>query len=285
MRSPDQPANASFAMLCAVSIIATLFHVLMDLPTSYGTRVLSPFAWHWFAVDWMPIIDVYLLTILIGGAFAGLVSEPSRRRNQAIVFTLMATVYGVRAIAHREALEIAPELFGRALPPRCDPEAPIDAGLVRWPRDAHARARPGDKRCLVDMAALPTFISPFRWTIVAQFSNAYELHDVDLLDSRLQQPATPIERFLRLTIRYPDVWLPVVHVAAQTALAQRFLGFSRFPAARSAVDERTGVTTVRWTDMRFVRAPLTQAARRGNLFTATIRIDRDGHVVDEHLGP
>ena len=37
-------------------MIAVLLHVLMDLPTSYGTRVLSPFDWRCL-VDWMPIID------------------------------------------------------------------------------------------------------------------------------------------------------------------------------------------------------------------------------------
>ena len=54
-------------MLIAVSIVGVLLHVLMDLPTSYGTRLLSPFDWHWFAVDWMPIIDIYLLMALVIG--------------------------------------------------------------------------------------------------------------------------------------------------------------------------------------------------------------------------
>ncbi|HEV3139674.1 MAG TPA: metal-dependent hydrolase, partial [Vicinamibacterales bacterium] len=52
-------APASFLMLTAVSEIGIVLHVLMDLPTSYGTRLLSPFDWRWFAVDWMPIIDIY----------------------------------------------------------------------------------------------------------------------------------------------------------------------------------------------------------------------------------
>src|SRR5436309_1222418 len=41
--------DASFGMLVAVSIVGVFLHVLMDVPTSYGTRVLSPFDWHWFA--------------------------------------------------------------------------------------------------------------------------------------------------------------------------------------------------------------------------------------------
>src|SRR5262249_36046117 len=48
--------DASFAMLVAVSTIGIVFHIIMDVPTSYGTRLLSPFSWRWYAVDWMPIV-------------------------------------------------------------------------------------------------------------------------------------------------------------------------------------------------------------------------------------
>ena len=54
-----------------IAMIGVLCHVLMDLPTSYGTRLLSPFDWHWFAVDWMPIVDVYLLFALAAGLLFG----------------------------------------------------------------------------------------------------------------------------------------------------------------------------------------------------------------------
>src|SRR5438046_3554535 len=32
--------NATFAMLAAISVIAVILHIAMDLPTSYGTRIL-----------------------------------------------------------------------------------------------------------------------------------------------------------------------------------------------------------------------------------------------------
>jgi hypothetical protein len=73
--------------------------------------------------------------------------------------------------------------------------------------------------------------------------------------------------------------------AAHTQLAQVFLGFSRYPAARSAIDTQ-GVTTVRWTDMRFAGAvaPGERALARSNLFTAVVRIDANGQVIQETLG-
>jgi hypothetical protein len=137
----------------------------------------------------------------------------------------------------------------------------------------------------VEIAAVPAFMSPFRWTIIAQTSNAYELQEIDLLDVRLRS-AQAGEQPGRRTIRYPNVWIPEVLAAAQTGLAQRFLGFSRFPAARSALDDRTGAMTVRWTDMRFVNAsPVSRSGGRGGLFTATVRLDPRGNVVDARLGP
>jgi len=63
--------DASFMMLAAVSMVGILLHMLMDLPTSYGTRLLSPFDWHWFAVDWLPIVDIYLLIVLVVSVFGG----------------------------------------------------------------------------------------------------------------------------------------------------------------------------------------------------------------------
>src|SRR5260370_16519 len=61
-RRPPAPP-ATFAMLVGVSMIGVALHVLLDFPTSYGSRPLSPFDWHWFALDWMPIVDIYLLLV------------------------------------------------------------------------------------------------------------------------------------------------------------------------------------------------------------------------------
>jgi hypothetical protein len=81
------------------------------------------------------------------------------------------------------------------------------------------------------------------------------------------------------------VWTPVVRDAATTRLGQVFLGFSRLPAARSAVDVN-GLTTVRWTDVRFVGgvSELEQRGARAVPFTATVRIGAGGQVIEERLG-
>ena len=103
--------------------------------------------------------------------------------------------------------------------------------------------------------------------------------------ARLAGPASDREAFWRLSLRYPNQWTAPVFAAARTRLGQVFLGFSRFPAARSSVD-RDGLAIVRWTDMRFVGGAfaLDQPAGQVNLFTATVRIAPDGAILLEQLG-
>src|SRR5262249_20611207 len=198
------------------------------VPTSYGTRLLSPFSWRWYAVDWMPIVDVYVLMVLVASLF-GRANESQRRTKAAIVLALMAANYGLRAMAHYQAVDAAPRLFGAALPERCDRPPEEGPSLESWPlRRPPSPPAPG-RRCLVELAAMPSFFSPFRWRIIAQLSNAYEIHDIDLLASGFRNPESESEAPWRLTLRYPNVWTPAVDRAATTPLGQAFLGFSRFP--------------------------------------------------------
>jgi hypothetical protein len=274
-------------MLVAVSLVGVLLHVALDLPTSYGTRLLSPFSWRWYAVDWMPIVDPYLLIVLVSGllfARPAAAAPDARRRNALIVLTLMAINYGLRGYAHHEALVLGPRLFGPTLPAPCDPPSDGYALLDSWPTPAPSPA-PEGHRCLVEIAAVPTFLSPFEWQVIARMSNAYEIHDLNVLDGRIRTADNDSAVFWRRVLRYPNLWTPAVAHAAETRVGRVFLGFSRFPAARTVTDA-SGNTIVRFSDVRFAAAPLTtdQPARRVQPFTATIRFDPSGQLVTETLG-
>jgi len=302
MRTPGaaSEAEAPLAMLIAASMVAVVCHILMDFPTSYGTRLLSPFDWHWFATDLMPIVDVYLIIILVAGLLFGSASTAARRRNAAIVLVLMGANYSVRAVARYQAISLAPRVFGPTWPQRCDGGAHDDRALVAvWPREkvftppvptslegatAPSTSLRASSRCLVEVAAMPSFFSPFRWRLVAQMSNAYELHDVDVLDARVRRPAGAEETPWRIGVRFPNIWTPPVKSAAAARVPQVFLGFSRFPAARSFTDRATGETTARWADVRFVTG-LSIDQMQNPFFSATVRLDRDGRVIDQKLGP
>jgi hypothetical protein len=265
-------------------MFGVLCHILMDLATPYGTRLLSPFDWRWFSIDWLPIFDVYLFVALAAGLLFGLASPQARRMNAALVLVLMAANYSVRGVAHHRAIELAPRLFGPTLPQRCDPavSAPL---MEQWPRPGATRSLDG-RRCLIGLAAMPGFISPFEWRIVAHLSNAYEVQTVNVLDRRFVQPPTASEALWRRGVRYPNQWTLPVERAAATPSARAFLGFSRFPAAVTIVDQR-GVASVRWTDIRFAGGtPGTQApAGRGGFFAVLVRIGADGAILSQQVGP
>ncbi len=277
---------ASFLMLWTIAMVGVACHVLMDLPTSYGTRLFSPFDWDWFAEDWMPIIDIYLLIALAAGLLSGRGSLRARRRNAVIVLVFMAANYTMRAVAHHQAIVQAPRLFGPMLPERCADAVP-QGWIERWPRDRPADGAELDAerdrsatRCLVEIAAIPDFLSPFHWRVIADLSNAYEMHQLDLLAAHQS-----VDTEWRSSVRFPNQWTPAVVRASRSRVAQVFLGFSRFPSVSSVVDGN-GDARVIWTDMRFAVAGADdRRLQRPNLFTATVRLDGDGRILEEKFGP
>lgn len=301
-RDGDRP---SFGALAGLSILGVFLHVLMDLPTSYGTRLLSPFAWHWYAKDWVPIIDIYLLAILSAGLAFGrrprragregdnappaggrARSRTAAGRNAALALMLMAAHYSLRATAHHRAISEAPGIFGRLLPPPCAGALPSGALPDRWPpRTSGSAPEEGATRCLREIAAIPSFLSPFQWRLIAQLSDAYEISDVDLFGRSLRTPPGDVEARWQRARRVPNQWTPAVVTASETRVGQVFLGFARFPAARSVI-ERDGTVVVRWNDVRFFDGPGGNdgAGARGNLFAATVRVGSAGQILRQQLG-
>jgi hypothetical protein len=197
----------------------------------------------------------------------------------------MAVNYGLRGAAHERALTLAPQLFGAALPPPCEPIEQGAFALEHWP--PRRATRPEDltaSRCLIEIAAMPTFVSPLRWRVILRMPNAYELREIDLLDSRLTAANGPPAALQRSTLRVPNVWTAAVQRAAATKTAQAFLGFARFPAARAFTDS-DGVSTVRWSDMRFAGGWLTlaQTGSRPQPFSVTVRVAPDGTILEERI--
>lgn len=255
-----------------ISMLGVALHLAMDFSTSYGTRLLSPFDWTWYSLDWMPIIDIYLLAALGAGLVLGGTNPDKRRQAATVVLALMAANYVIRGVAHHQALAIA--RVGGPVADRCAPQAPSWFLPERWPPEV----RTDGTTCLVEMAALPTFGSPVAWTIVASLPSGYELRDLNIID-RPERAAPPTTRFLS------NDWTPAVVKASRTRLGQIYLRFSRFPAARSFVD-RDGSAIVLWTDMRFVTGiRRTEQGTERTAFSAVVRLDPSGTVIEERFGP
>jgi hypothetical protein len=249
-----------------LAMLGIVGHVLMDLPTAYGTRPFSPFDWTWYALDWMPIIDVYLWGILAASLAVG--HATGRRSRAAVVALALTTVdYATRAALHQRALAEG------ALVAASGARSPCAAAptLVVHPAGP-APAPPGPDPCLV-AAALPTFVSPFVWRIVRQHPTGYELSDRRVSDHvtigtlRIESDAGP----------------DVIH-ARNSAGGRIYLDFARFPLAR--IGSRSGTTTtVRLHDARFIGLPATTdtGALPGTL-SVTITVDAAGRAIEQRFG-
>jgi membrane-bound metal-dependent hydrolase YbcI (DUF457 family) len=266
-RTLDRP-GALFGRLCGIGIAGVSMHALMDLPTSYGTRLLSPFLATWYAFDWMPIVDIYLLAVLAGGLIV------ARRRPAAAqmriaraVLLLVALDYTGRALLHVRALADAADRKADGTRSPCV----SSPWLARHPTPIDDSAPPFT--CL-QAAALPTFLSPFEFRVVRQYPRGYELSERDLLDDG------PWEGLWIDAARGPEI-----DRAAATRTGRVFLDFSRFPAADVRV-QPSGESVVRFKDLRFMGTLLTLDPRpQARAPSAmTVRLDRSGRVVFERLG-
>ena len=125
------------------------------------------------------------------------------------------------------------------------------------------------------VAAVPTFISPFRWGMITQLSNGYDLHELDLLDARICS-------IRRIPARRSGGARCGIRISGRRRRSRRprrgparvFLGFARFP----------GGADVRRSDGDGHRALGRHAIRRRACFrsatAAEIRRSADGARAD-----
>lgn len=263
--SGDRRHARHFVGWWLLATIGIACHVLMDLPTSYGTRLLSPFVWTWYALDWMPIIDVYLWLVLLAGLAAA--TRIGRRRAAVIALGCMACDYSGRAILHERALSAAS--FDAA-----GVHAPCMTTPTLVAHNGGAHDSPAGSDVCLEAAALPTFVSPFTWRVIRRHPNGYELSDRRVFGRQ----ATVQSAWLASDTRDVDR-------LRATGPGRVYLDFARFPIAEP-VARTTSLTTVRLFDARFVLLP---ASARGTSASArlsvTLTLDASGRVVDQRFGP
>ncbi|MEJ5329960.1 MAG: metal-dependent hydrolase [Desulfobaccales bacterium] len=250
------------AVLLGVVVLAS--HLFLDVLTSYGTQLLSPFSRQKFTLDLLFIVDIYLLMILAPGAVAGFVG--GTRRWPAVLSLSLALGYlALVGWYHSEALRQARQLFG--------PEA-------------------------VSVAALPQPFSPRRWHLVATLPEEWREAFVEL-PWRAADPAPGNHPPRVVTVRpafpprVPEVsWRPPAEAVVLSWPAQRldqtpapeaawllsrFLEFARFPQL-AVVEQHPGFTSATWVDLRF---SLPGAAFP---FALTLDLDEQGRLVDYDWG-
>jgi inner membrane protein len=237
-----------------VWLTVLLAHTFLDLATSYGTMILSPFWDTRLALDWLFIVDPYLVGVfllpLIFSFFLG------RKKMALARLSLgMAALYiGLCAWNHARALSLA-EDFAR------------ERGLS-----------------VVRMAALPQPFSPFNWGNTIMTEDRIYRGTVSLLAEngrpRKGNPAGLLDRFRSpnrpaAQIRYEEIRRfddsPWVKKAVRFEGAKRFFWFARFPVVRHR-SLHDGKHQVEMFDLRFG----SRAGRRP--FRYVVEFDENGKV-------
>jgi len=250
----------------ALAVLAS--HLLLDLATSYGTKILFPFSRKGFSLDWLFIIDPFLTGLLLAGAVAALVPAAWARPAGAFCLTAAGVYVLLCGLYHRQALNLACQVF-------------------RQPAAA-------------TVAALPQPFSCRRWQLIAAYNGEVQQSFVLLpylaflgfgpswekpLPPRL--PVNPGGRVPPVAYRPPremevQVWsgLPAPDLAGQPQtreILEEYLKFARFPLMRRLKPQGDGVL-LEWLDLRF------SVPGRDLPFVLQLQLDGEGRVLKWLIG-
>jgi inner membrane protein len=194
-----------FGPALLVCAIGDASHLLLDLCGSFPIRILWPFSNHWYAWDFVPLLDPWILLILAAGlllpALFLLVSEEigDRRKSRGaprgamITLFLVAAYLGGRGYLHSRALALllSREYHGAV---------PLAAG------------------------AFPSSASPLEWRGVVSTDNTLETVDVSFASASEFDPD-------RSLTHYKPEPSPALDAAERSETAQRFVAYAQFPLA------------------------------------------------------
>jgi inner membrane protein len=259
-----------FKPLFILGLAALASHLLLDLATSYGTQLLSPFSRRRLSLDWIFIIDPYFTALLLAGAIAAMTWPHWGPRLGAWCLAAAAVYLLVCASYHHQALDLARRVF---------PEG-----------------KPG----VQTVAALPQPFSSRRWQLIAggpgevqqtfvqlPFEAALGLGSLEATaapvpvtrDQACPTPASPYQAPGHLTIQ---TWNAAPAAAAVSspeaeAILASFLEFARFPLLCQA-GSQDGEQVMEWRDLRF------SIPGRAFPFVLQLRLDAQGRLRDWLIG-
>ena len=258
------------AMLWLFAGVGIASHILFDWITSFGTMFFFPLSRHRYSLDWVFILDPIFTGIVAVALVAGAVLRARARTISLAASAALALYVAFCATQHARA-------------------------LAAW--RAADRPPPG-----VAAAALPQFLSPFRWLGLSEWPDAVHVgfFDVGPFARGVPDPKPPrrvAEIFRSLSDAYPPPKRLVIRrfpqpppsAALETARAlpdtEAYLQFARFPRATVRPD-RDGGTLVFWEDLRFLpwfTGPWEFQGRgvvRRRPFLFRVRLDAAGRALD-----
>jgi inner membrane protein len=252
-----------FRPLLIIGLIVLASHLLLDLATSYGTQILSPWSRRRFSLDWVFIIDPYVTLLLAAGAISALTFHRWGPRLGAW-FLAAAMVYMlVCAIYHHQALALARQVLQATTSPEQTVAAlPQPFSCRRWQLIA---ARPGEiRQAFVQLSLAPALGGK---TAVGAAETVKVPRGQDCLAPNVAYQAPG-----HLTIQ---TWTPVAATGAyprETAkILASYLEFARFPLLCRA-QSQGGEQFLEWLDLRF------SVPGRAFPFVLQLRLDAQGRL-------
>jgi inner membrane protein len=257
-----------FKPLFVIGLMVLGSHLLLDLATSYGTQILSPFSSRRFTLDWIFIIDPYFTALLVAGAIAVLWFPLRAPRLGAGCLAAAGVYLLVCGLFHHQALNLARQVFSSP--------------------DSQAQT----------VAALPQPFSCRRWHLIAANPDQTQQTFVQLpykallglgvdkgrVESAAVAPACPTPSLPYQDPRHLTVqtWTPapastrVLPPEARAILAS-YLEFARFPLL--CLDQSlSGEQLIEWRDLRF------GLPGRGSAFVLQLRLDAQGRLLHWLIG-
>ncbi len=276
-------APLSWGWLYLGSVLALLSHLLLDYTNNYGLRPFLPFDSHWYAGSFVFIFDpllffLLLLPFILPPVFALIAAEVGTRRQAfpgrgfALTSLLLIGFYWtLRLYEHGRAERLAMEQS--LLPPKAvDTEQAPTATAPQQP---------------FRVLASPDPFNPFRWYLVSDYGDFYQLATANLRDNTVK-PA-------QATFAKPLV-SPALVAAEGSPLGRAYMDWSSMPlltvsapgdpgrvpdAADSA--QTAGNTVVTFRDPRFlIDLPLLPSNHAP--LSAVVELDAHLRVVRQTMG-
>ena len=220
---PASRHPVQFFPVLIVCFAGAVVHLLLDLSTSYGVKLLWPFSGKWYTWDFAPSLDPVVLFLLVAAILLprlfGLVTQEisgrskvhSGGRGTTAVLLLVLLYFGGRAVAHQNALALLNARVYRG-------EAPLRS------------------------AAFPVS-SPLNWTGLVETRDAIDEVQVPLSGAFDPEAARP---------HFKPADSPALESARRSPAAQAFLAFARFPFATQ--EETPSGYRIEIRDLRFAAA-------------------------------
>lgn len=235
---------ATFVPLFAWSFVGCLTHILFDCANDYGTQALWPLSKRWIALDVIPIIDVWLLSIIGIGWIVFWAFPTGRREVFTWVWVALAGYVGLRVWLRSQAKQQVAYHFGELEP--CGTTIPCGP---RWKEER--------------ISMHPCLFSVNAWRYVVQVKDAYLVGITWLYPKRVSEP-----------LRARNDHDKIVLASLKAQLVTVFSDWARRP--RIQVDEKEGLYHVTWTDMRYEFDGISP-------FRAHAWMDKDLKLIDEGL--